>query len=51
MIALHKQNNNLKELYTSETTLAQKIVLNPLNNEFNHAKRLKTDFLLEFLAY
>ena len=24
----------LKELYTSETTLAQKIVLTPLNNEF-----------------
>ena len=24
----------LKELYTSETTLAQKIVLTPLNNDF-----------------
>jgi len=25
---------NLKELYTSETTLAQRVVLTPLNNEF-----------------
>ena len=27
-------NTTLKELYTLETTLAQKIVLNPLNNKF-----------------
>ena len=26
--------SDLKELYTSETTLAQKIVLTPLNNKF-----------------
>ena len=30
----HWNNNELKELYTSETTLAQKIVFTPLNNEF-----------------
>ena len=32
---------SLKELYTSETTLAQKIVLTPLNNEFKLKKGLE----------
>ena len=31
---LYDYGLNLKELYTSETILAQKIVLTPLNNEF-----------------
>ena len=33
-VCRHCTSRCLKELYTSETTLAQKIVLTPLNNEF-----------------
>ena len=39
--------NVLKELYTSETTLAQKIVLTPLNNEFRLRKLYSTSFMLK----
>ena len=31
---MHGLSYDLKKFYTSETTLAQKIVLTPLNNEF-----------------
>ena len=37
----------LKELYTSETTLAQKIVLTPLNNEFKLKIWNSTSFMLK----
>ena len=37
----------LKELYTSETTLAQKIVLAPLNNEFRFKNSYSTSFMLK----
>ena len=37
----------LKELYTSETTLAQKIVLAPLNNEFRFKNSYLTSFMLK----
>ena len=37
----------LKELYTSETTLAQKIVLAPLNNEFRFKNLYSTSFMLK----
>ena len=37
----------LKELYTSETTLAQKIVLTPLNNEFRFKNLYSTSFMLK----
>ena len=39
--------NRLKELYTSETTLAQKIVLTPLNNEFKLKIWNTTSFMLK----
>ena len=39
--------NTLKELYTSETTLAQKIVLAPLNNEFKLKNLYSTSFMLK----
>ena len=38
---------SLKELYTSETTLAQKIVLTPLNNEFRFKNLYLTSFMLK----
>ena len=38
-------NINLKELYTSETTLASKIVLTPLNIEFIIKIRNSTSFM------
>ena len=37
----------LKELYTSKTTLAQKIVLTPLNNEFKLKIWNTTSFMLK----
>ena len=37
----------LKELYTSETTLAQKIVLTPLNNKFKLKIWNTTSFMLK----
>ena len=37
----------LKELYTSETTFAQKIVLTPLNNEFRLKNLYSTSFMLK----
>ena len=37
----------LKELYTSETTLAQKIVLTTLNNEFIIKNRNSVSFMLK----
>ena len=37
----------LKELYTSKTTLAQKIVLTPLDNEFRLKKLYSTSFMLK----
>ena len=37
----------LKELYTLETTLAQKIVLTPLNNEFRFKNLYSTSFMLK----
>ena len=37
----------LKDLYTSETTLAQKIVLTPLNNEFRLKNLSLTSFMLK----
>ena len=37
----------LKELYTSETTLAQEIVLAPLNNEFRFKDLYSTSFMLK----
>ena len=40
-----KKQANLKELYTSKTTLAQKIVLTPLNNEFILKKLYSTSFM------
>ena len=38
---------SLKELYTSETTLTQKIVLTPLNNEFRLKNLYSTSFMLK----
>ena len=38
--------NNLKELYTSESTMTQKIVLTPLNNEFELRIWISTSFML-----
>ena len=38
---------DLKELYTSETTLATKIVLTPLNNEFALKIWNSTSFMLK----
>ena len=37
----------LKELYTSQTTLTQKIVLTPLNNEFRLKNLYWTSFMLK----
>ena len=37
----------LKELYTSESTLAQEIVLTPLNNEFKLKNLNSTSFMLK----
>ena len=38
---------NLKELCTSEITLAQKIVLTPLNNEYRFKNSYLTSFMLK----
>ena len=43
-----RYNKILKELYTSETTLAQKIVLTPLNDEFVLEIRYSTPIMQEF---
>ena len=37
----------LKELYTSQTTLAQKIILTPLNNEFRSKNLYSSSFTLK----
>ena len=43
----YKTYLDLKELYTSETTLAKKIVLTPLNNEFTIKIQNSTSFMLK----
>ena len=50
IVTVKKIFATLKELYTSETTLAQKIVLTPLNNEFKFKiwKLIFVDFLQKF---
>ena len=44
---IEKKKLSLKELYTSQTTLAQKIVLTPLNNKFRLKNVYSTSFMLK----